>query len=58
MMARFEIIVDRPEGEAPDLNVELERLKREFGKVEGVASMKVLVAIGDCMPTRGGLEDV
>lgn len=58
MMARFEIIVERPEGEATDLNVELERLKWEFGKVEGVTSIKVLVAIGDCIPTRGSLEDV
>lgn len=58
MMARFEVIVERPQGEAPDLNVELERLKWEFGKVEGVTSMKVLVAIGDHIPSCGSLEDV
>jgi hypothetical protein len=58
MRARFEIIVEQPEGVAPDLDVELERLKWEFGKVDGVISMKVLVAIGDCIPTRGSIEDV
>jgi hypothetical protein len=58
MQARFEIFVERYEGEAPDLDKELKRLKREFHKIEGVTDIIVLVAIGDCIPTKGGLEDV
>jgi hypothetical protein len=57
MKARFEIIVEQPEGVVPDLDAELDKLTKEFKNICGVTTVKVLVAIGDCIPTRGSLED-